>query len=300
MFLMIDESDHFTGLTGLTPTVTLSKAGGTFAAPSGSVSEVGNGWYKVAGNATDTNTLGPLVLHASASGADPVDAIFEVVAFDPQAIALGALMPTTAGRTLDVSATGEAGIDWNNIGSASASVVLSNTTIGTLTTYTGNTPQTGDGFARLGAPTGASLAADLAAARTDVTSIKTKTDSLTFTVAGTVNANATHLSGNSAAADTLELFALALDAATGQLDAGSFASGALDGKGDWPTMAQIQSEFAIDGLSFSVGMTALFAVIVGQTQVTGDTVEFLAVDGATTKVAITYNGAGVRETVVIS
>lgn len=39
----------------------------------------------------------------------------------------------------------------------------------TLTTYTGNTPQTGDAFARLGAPAGASVSADIAAieAQTD-------------------------------------------------------------------------------------------------------------------------------------
>ena len=36
------------------------------------------------------------------------------------------------------------------------------TTVGTLTTYTGNTPQTGDAFARLGAPSGASVSADIA------------------------------------------------------------------------------------------------------------------------------------------
>ena len=33
--------------------------------------------------------------------------------------------------------------------------------VDTLTTYTGNTPQTGDSFARIGAPAGASIAADL-------------------------------------------------------------------------------------------------------------------------------------------
>ncbi len=40
-----------------------------------------------------------------------------------------ALMPTTAGRTLDVSATGEAGLDWANIGSPTAAVNLSATNI---------------------------------------------------------------------------------------------------------------------------------------------------------------------------
>lgn len=41
--------------------------------------------------------------------------------------------------------------------------------VDTLTTYTGNTPQTGDSFARLGAPAGASVSADIAAieAQTD-------------------------------------------------------------------------------------------------------------------------------------
>ena len=73
-----------------------------------------------------------------------------------------AVEPTTAGRTLDVSAAGEAGIDWANIGGATSAAVLSGTTIGTLTTYTGNTVQTGDAFARLGAPAGASVSADIA------------------------------------------------------------------------------------------------------------------------------------------
>jgi hypothetical protein len=42
------------------------------------------------------------------------------------------------------------------------STTLANVTIGTITTYTGNTPQTGDSFARLGAPVGASISADIA------------------------------------------------------------------------------------------------------------------------------------------
>jgi hypothetical protein len=89
-FLMVDSTDHVSGKTGLTPTVTLSKNGGSFASPAGSVSEVANGWYKVAGNATDSNTLGGLVLHATGTGADPCDVEFEVVAFDPQnAVRLG-------------------------------------------------------------------------------------------------------------------------------------------------------------------------------------------------------------------
>lgn len=43
------------------------------------------------------------------------------------------LKPTTAGRTLDVSAGGEAGLDWANIGSPTTTVNLSGTTVKTAT-----------------------------------------------------------------------------------------------------------------------------------------------------------------------
>lgn len=44
-----------------------------------------------------------------------------------------ALKPTTAGRTLDVSAGGEAGVDWANVGSPTTTLDLSGTTIKTAT-----------------------------------------------------------------------------------------------------------------------------------------------------------------------
>ncbi|MBP6544715.1 MAG: hypothetical protein KA265_19145 [Piscinibacter sp.] len=42
-----------------------------------------------------------------------------------------ALKPTTAGRTLDVSSGGEAGLDWANVGSPTTTLALSGTTIST-------------------------------------------------------------------------------------------------------------------------------------------------------------------------
>ena len=83
LFLMVDSADHISPKTALAPTVTLSKNGAAFAAPAGAITEIGSGWYKVAGNATDANTLGILGLHATAAGADPSDVLYEVVAFDP-------------------------------------------------------------------------------------------------------------------------------------------------------------------------------------------------------------------------
>lgn len=42
------------------------------------------------------------------------------------------LAPTTAGRTLDVSLGGEAGVDWANVGTPGSTVALSATTVGTV------------------------------------------------------------------------------------------------------------------------------------------------------------------------
>lgn len=64
-------SDHVTGATGLTPAVTISKAGGAFAAAGGVVIEVSSGWYKIALTTTDTNTLGDLAYQITAATADP-------------------------------------------------------------------------------------------------------------------------------------------------------------------------------------------------------------------------------------
>lgn len=86
-FFMADSADHIAGKTGLTPTVTISKNGAAFAAPSGAVTEIGNGWYSLAGNATDRNTLGELLLHAEAEGADLTDEKYTIESHDPFSLA---------------------------------------------------------------------------------------------------------------------------------------------------------------------------------------------------------------------
>jgi hypothetical protein len=60
----------------------------------------------------------------------------------------------------------------------------------TINGYTGNTVQTGDAYARLGAPVGASHSADTAAVKADTAAIKIQTDKLVFTVAGYLDVNA--------------------------------------------------------------------------------------------------------------
>jgi len=82
-FLMVDSTDHVTAETGLSPTVTISKNGAAYGAASGAVTEVGNGVYSYAGNASDRDTLGELMIHAAATGADNVDMKVLITSYDP-------------------------------------------------------------------------------------------------------------------------------------------------------------------------------------------------------------------------
>lgn len=70
MFLMVDSTNHYAPKTGLTGfTATRSIDGGSFASCSNSVSEVGNGMYKINLSASDLN--GDIItLKFSATGAD--------------------------------------------------------------------------------------------------------------------------------------------------------------------------------------------------------------------------------------
>lgn len=92
--------------------------------------------------ATGVNSV--VVMLKGATNMAPVTLEVELVAYDPQSAAsLGLtnldaavssrLAPTVAARTLDVSAGGEAGIDWANVGSPTTVVGLSGTTVKTAT-----------------------------------------------------------------------------------------------------------------------------------------------------------------------
>lgn len=66
---------------------------------------------------------------------------------------------------------------------------------------------TGDAFARLGAPAGASVSADVAAVKTDTAAVKVQTDKLAFTVANQIDANVIDWKGATAPAMTGDAFA---------------------------------------------------------------------------------------------
>jgi hypothetical protein len=73
MVFLTDSTDHVTGLAGATLTITLSKNGAAFASITPTVTDRTNGWYSVALTTAHTDTLGDLVLRATATGADPID-----------------------------------------------------------------------------------------------------------------------------------------------------------------------------------------------------------------------------------
>ena len=154
-------------------------------------------------------------------------------------LAENSLKSTVKNRQLDVTAGGTAGIDWANIEAPTTAVDLSGTDIqlvDTVTTYTGNTPQTGDAFARLGAPAGASIAVDIATAQADL-DLVTGSDGVTLATAQANYAPAkagdsmdvTSIAGDSTAATNLKASALGIvvGTATGTPTTTTMADSAL-------------------------------------------------------------------------
>jgi hypothetical protein len=172
----LDATDGVTEEVALTITQALrriSKDGGAFAQSSetGNSTHDSDGWYSDDLTATDTDTVGELILNVQAPATHlPVWMrwwVLEEEVYDDiyGASAVGYLKPVTGGNDVDVTATGAVGIDWGNVENAGTTVDLSATDINladTVTTLTGHTVQTGDSFARLGAPAGASVSADIA------------------------------------------------------------------------------------------------------------------------------------------
>lgn len=78
------KSADSTDATGLTPVLTISKAGGAFAAVNAgtAITELTNGWYKVVHNAADLDTLGCLAYRIAVATADTINAAHQVTALD--------------------------------------------------------------------------------------------------------------------------------------------------------------------------------------------------------------------------
>jgi hypothetical protein len=109
---------------------------------------------------------------------------------------VNAVVGTTVG--IDVAATGEVGLDFNNIKDATGAHTLTNitvptvTAVGTLTTYTGNTPQSGDNYTVLAGVTFPALVGDqnsLVSLGSTIGAISAKTVKMTFTSGNDLDVN---------------------------------------------------------------------------------------------------------------
>lgn len=240
-----------------------------------------------AANGYAAGTSVSLVLTAGTVGGTTVVGI-EVGSFTLARCA--ALRPTVAGSTLDVSAGGECGVDWANVGSPTTSVVLSGTTVGVLTTYTGNTVQTGDAFERLGAPDGASVSVDVAAVKMDTAAILVDTGTtldgripaalVSGRMDSSVGAMASGVVTNTAiAADAIGASELAADAVT-EIAAGVWA-------------VVIETGFTAEDL-----VSLMSAVLLGKIADAGTTTNtFRDVNDTANRVVATVTAAGVRSAV---
>lgn len=153
----LDSTDGVTPETALSianTDIKLWKMGATSLANknSGGATHISGGIYHATLDATDTDTLGAMIAFVSVSGALPIKVEFEIVS----ANVYDALIGGTDYLQVDVA-------DWKN---ATAPAM------------------TGDAFARLGAPAGASVSADVAAVKSDTAAILADTAEIGVAGAG--------------------------------------------------------------------------------------------------------------------
>lgn len=104
---------------------------------------------------------------------DPADQSLIIAATDAIMTRVGA--PVGASISADIAGVQA---DTDNIQTRLPAALVSGRIDASVGAYPGNTAQTGDAFARLGAPAGASVSADVAAVKVDTAAIKAKTDGL--------------------------------------------------------------------------------------------------------------------------
>lgn len=166
----VDSSDGYTAETGLSPSVKLSKNGQTLAAKNDATtpSHDADGYYNCELDATDTNTVGTLVLTVAGSAtALPVRHEFQVV----EEATYNFLFASGATPVADINAECDTAISDASLATASALATVDSNVDAIL------------------ADTGTTLDGKIDTIDTVVDAIKAKTDSLTFTQAGNVDAN---------------------------------------------------------------------------------------------------------------
>jgi len=253
-------SDHLSDATGKTIAVQISKNGAAFGnlnAGATNATEIGNGWYDVPLDSTDTGTLGPLIVRGTCSAVDNVEIVYQVVnanslgaAYLDAAVssrstyAGGAVASVTAAVTVgtnsdktgyaltsgehtNIATDAQSGLTAQGYTTTRAGYLdtlngivaaiwayatrtlsafgftVATNSDANVTMLLGRIPgtvsaQTGDAYARLGAPAGSSVSADVAALKTDLDGgVKISVG----TGAGQINASGGKVPATVAAAD---------------------------------------------------------------------------------------------------
>jgi hypothetical protein len=226
--------------------------------------------------------------------------------------------PTTTGRSLDVTATGAAGIDWGNVENKTTVNDLSATDIqlcDTTAVLTGHTPQTGDSFARIGVAGAGLTNIDLPNQTMDITgSLSGSVGSVTGAVgsvtgavgsvaaggitsgsfgAGAIDAAAiatNAIDSDAIATDAIDAAAIAADAVT---EIRSLVSGTADAGGSTTTMVDAARTEADDlwnlnWVLFTSGSVANQCRLITNFDAATDTMTFAPAVAASVGAGITY------------
>lgn len=147
------------------------------------------------------------------------------------------LRPTTAGLTLDVSATGEAGVDWANVGGKTTTNALTNTTIATTQQVDVNTIKTNPvvNGGTVTFPSNATLASTTNISAGTIATVSGNVVGSVGSVAGNVTGSVGSVVGNVGGNVSGSVGSVAGNVvgsvgsiATGGIAAASFAAGAVD------------------------------------------------------------------------
>jgi hypothetical protein len=163
--------------------------------------------------ATGVNSV--VVMLKGATNMAPVLLEIQLVSFDPNdSVAIGmTLVPANVTQLGGVAQSLTDLKDFADDGyDPSTNKVQGVVLVDTLTTYTGNTLQTGDSFPRLGAPAGASVSADIAAVKAETASIQSDTNDIQTRLPAALVSGRMDSSVGAMAANTLTASALATDA----------------------------------------------------------------------------------------
>lgn len=260
----VDSTDGNTEETALTianTDIKIWKTGATTLAnkTSGGATHISNGEYYAVLDATDTDTIGPMIIRVHVAGALAVRLFCTVLDEAVYDVLFGTTAPATA--TNITSATGV----------TLAALTHTGAVIPTVTTLTGHTAQTGDSFARLGAPAGASVSADIAGVQSDTNDIQTRIPAAL--VGGRMDSSV-----GAADANTITATALATDA--------------VNEIADGVRARQLTESYAADGVAPTLEQALLLIQqMLTEMSISGTTMTIKKLDGTTTAATLTLNDA---------